>query len=502
MAQPTLAELTAAAAAAQDPGFTPASVPRFGGVDPLGLRQINFDLMDEVFPGLNNVARHIRPFVVVTWAWRRAHQLAQARGTTHIKQGELLDFVDRIEVLYVASQVLRNPEADLPGRQYLAPLLREKEFRFGGPQWQQRRKARRYSTALSAPINYGPGLKMLGWVAPHPEHTGVMLPRATATQALDAFEAEITDLLDHEAFSAFGAVTVTRDEAKDWADSWSLDSVTEEEARVMGDLLVGSAAPVGRRLGGELMLLAAAHVVSKTADPIRAAMSGAPSDFNPPAHLIDIRDAWRRVQVRQLFRFSLEAFFFWTLVRLEGTVLSIDSLVNAFLDQAHPPQGIANARAWLASLPPPSAGPTELITDIRQALGDPTRGALAHTIATGLAFSLSERSNNEAHGERNDRLPLSRARLEAAARSDSSVPEFMRHVLESWVLAQHAYWSVGRGLADARARGRILLRLRVILDEGGWMLTPGASRGNPPRPTADRLQTAITLASECGLFMQ
>jgi hypothetical protein len=42
------------------------------------------------------------------------------------------------------------------------------------------------------------------------------------------------------------------------------------------------------------------------------------------------------------------------------------------------------------------------------------------------------------------------------------------HVLESRVLAQHSYWSVGRGLADARARGRILLRLKIILDEGGW----------------------------------
>jgi hypothetical protein len=54
-------------------------VPKFGGVDPLGLRQINFDLMDQVLPGLNNVARHIRPFVVAS-AWRRANQLAQSGG--------------------------------------------------------------------------------------------------------------------------------------------------------------------------------------------------------------------------------------------------------------------------------------------------------------------------------------------------------------------------------------------------------------------------------------
>src|SRR5205807_2643211 len=50
MAQASLAELTARAAAAAEPGFTQATVPKLGGVDPLGLRQINFDLMDLVFP--------------------------------------------------------------------------------------------------------------------------------------------------------------------------------------------------------------------------------------------------------------------------------------------------------------------------------------------------------------------------------------------------------------------------------------------------------------------
>jgi hypothetical protein len=75
----------------------------------------------------------------------------------------------------------------------------------------------------------------------------------------------------------------------------------------------------------------------------------------------------------------------------------------------------------------------------------------------------------------------------------------MRHVLESWVLAQHAYWSVGRGLADARAGGKTLLRLRVILDEGGWTLTP-VKLGRPPAPTPDRLQTMISLLKECGLL--
>jgi hypothetical protein len=502
MAQPSLVDLTAAATAADEPSFITASDTKFGGVDPLGLRQINFDLMDEVFPGLNNVARHIRPFIVVAWAWRRASERARELGMNVIKQGQLQDFVDRIEVLYVLSQVLRDKNADLPGGQYLAPWLQESEFKFGGPKWQQRREARRYSTALSAPINYGPGLKMLGWVTPHPQHPAVMIPNPAVAPALDAFEAQIARILDHEAFSAFGPVTVSRDEARAWAELWSLDIVTKDEARVMSELFLGSLAPVGRRLGGQLMLSAAAHADSTNTGRLRAAMAGSPSDFTPPAHLLEIRDAWRRVQIRQLFRLCLEALFYWTVIHLDGPSRSIDSLVSGFLDQLPLPVGTMKAGGWIESLSSPAAGPTELIMRIEQALEDPAAGDLARSIAAGLGLSLLEVPQRDSHPEQPERLPLSRARKEAAARSGGTVHEFVRHILESWVLAQHAYWSVGRGLADARTRGKMLLRLRIILDEGGWTLTPGAPRGSAPRPTPDRLQTAITLANECGLFNQ
>src|SRR5690242_13021559 len=147
MANPTLAELTAAAAGHDGPGFPPATVPKFGGVDPLGLRQINFDLMDEVLPGLNNVARHIRPFVVIAWAWRRANQLAKAQGSNTIPPDLMQDFVDRIEVLYVWSQLLINADSDLPGRQVLANLVKAPEWTFGGANWKTRKETRRYSTA-------------------------------------------------------------------------------------------------------------------------------------------------------------------------------------------------------------------------------------------------------------------------------------------------------------------------------------------------------------------
>lgn len=433
----TLAELTSAATEAQEPRFTTPGRTNFGGVDPLGLRQINFDLMDDVLPGLNNVARHVRPFVIITWAWRRAHLQAKALGRTTIRQSDLQDFVDRIEVLFALSQFLRDENTDLPGSQFLAPWLKDTHLSFEGAKWEQRRKDRRYSTALSAPINYGPGLKMLGWAMPHPEYSGVMIPNPAAAPALDALETEISAALGHEAFNKFGPVAVATDDARQWGDLWAIDKVTDVEAEVMANFLIGAAAPVKRRLGVELVLAAAHHLATTDTGPVRAVMTGPPSEFDPPDRLLNARYKWRHLQVRQLFRLSLEAFFFWTMRELEGPKRSIDSLVSAFLRRVPSPLDALNADEWIQSLTSPLDGPTELMNRIERALDDPRLDDLPHSIAQGLAFSLMEKTHDLT--QQPERLPLWRAQREAMARPGSPVRDFMRHVLESWVLSQHTY---------------------------------------------------------------
>ena len=56
------------------------------------------------------------------------------------------------------------------------------------------------------------------------------------------------------------------------------------------------------------------------------------------------------------------------------------------------------------------------------------------------------------------------------------------------VMAQTGFVpSLERNVEEARAQGKTLLRLKVVLDEAGWTLAPSASRGSPPLPTPDRL---------------
>src|SRR6266536_2758082 len=132
MAAPTLIELSDSAVTAEEPACTSRYIPKNGGVDPLGLRQINFDFMDMVLPGLNIIARHIRPFTLVAWAWLRAATRARELGMISVPLSDLQDFVGRIEVMYVWSQFLRNPNADLPGRDVLGPLVNGPDYVFGG----------------------------------------------------------------------------------------------------------------------------------------------------------------------------------------------------------------------------------------------------------------------------------------------------------------------------------------------------------------------------------
>ncbi|MCK1333283.1 septum formation inhibitor-activating ATPase [Bradyrhizobium sp. CW9] len=500
MAENVVEELRVQAREAKGPSISPVPNIRLGGVDPLGLRQINFDLMDQVLPGLNNVARHIRPFMVVTWAWRRAIAIAQRSGRVSVSvDAQLRDFVDRIEVIYVWSQLLRDPNADLPGREVLGPILKARQYPFGGEAWKKRREIRENSTSLMAAINYGPGLRSMGWLTRHPENPKVMEPAAWANPALDALDRALGEDLKHDAFSSFGKVTVKEDEVFRWGKAWALEKYTKSEQRVFAEALFGSKSEQLRRLGMELAI--AASPTSSSVAAVRRRMAGPPSRLRGPDTKLATVANWRRVQCRQLFRLCLETVFFWVTLQLGNGPMSSQRLVSRFMKQAIGARKFATTAKWIGHHYDEGPGPVELLQQVESAL----QGDVAHyapAVMRGLAFCLMSDFQDGTVVERHDRLPLRRARMEFEQRLDTKPFEFMRHMLESWLFAQHAYWSIGRGLADARARGKTILRLKVVLEDGGWTLTPGVASGSFPRPTADRLGTALSLAHECGFIGQ
>lgn len=481
-----------------------ASKMSIGGVDPLGLRQINFDLMDQVLPDLNNVARHVRPYIVMAWAWRRVKTIMEStmKGA---EDEQMRDFVDRIEAIYAWSQFLHRPQSDLPGRQAMQELMTAPKYHFGGAKWAARRDMRRESTGIISPLNYGPSLRTLGWLLPVESAAGVFQPDPLLDPVLDEFEDTIRSELAHEAFNKFGPVTVSREDATRWGALWSLDGVTEGEREVTFARLGGARASSVRREG--ISLLAAAHKdlaeAAPNVDALRIRMADLPAYWRDAALRPEISTQWRELQVRQLFRLTLEGLFYWTVGTLLKGPMTTKQIARTFLDELSAVADLPNSAEtwvpgpWLAGNPVTFL--REIQTELQRQPRDPARFATA--LLRGLMFSLAEAPTEAHQFESADRLPLSRARKDADAWKYLAPEDFLVRLIENWIMAQHAYWSVGRGLADARTRGKQIMRLRIVMDEGGWTLTPGTTTmGNPPQPTPDRLETAVSLMTECRRF--
>jgi hypothetical protein len=410
---------------------------------------------------------------------------------------QIEDFVSRIETVFAWSNFLADPRTQLPGGSALLPIINSPEYTFGGPKWQAFDKVRRTSTALSAAINYGPGLKTLGWLTRHPDNSRVLVPGPETAAALDAFEERIKDRLDHPAFSAFGTVTVTREEALGWAEGWSLDSLTGEERAFAARTLYGDLATPSRANGIGYLLKAAVALGGMDVQEVRKAASGEAEGFGPDDETAETAARWKALQVRQLFRLSVEALLAWVLDRLSDGPMETHALAAKFMAEAGIDPAATGSEGILA-LAHRDEPVSEAIGAVTAALAQPLREGLALSIARGLALSLANAPGQAQPYDRDTRLPLAKAAQQAQARGGQRAIDLVKHVIETWALAQHVYWAVGRGLQDARRGGKTILRLKAVVDEGGWTVLPGRRRLNP-KPTPDRIQTALMLAIECAV---
>jgi hypothetical protein len=491
---PTLDELLGEAGGARGPRLVAKSKIRLGGVDPLGLRQINFGLMDEVLPDLNNVAQHVRPYILMAWAWRRVRRIIGASAKSGATDEEMRDFVDRMEAIYAWSQFLVNRRSALPGGLALRPLIQADKYRFSGAAWDELRDMRRYSTGLISPLNYGPSLRTLGWLIPVEGAAGIFQPPDGLDPALDAFESRFASELGHDAFNRFGSVTVAAADVRRWGKLWNMAAPRKPEKKAAFERLGGALADPRRRAGVALIRAAWRDLDDEgaTVDAIRARMAdlaGAWEKEKSPAAAAD----WRAAQVRQAFRLALEGLFYWTIVTLRqnGPMRSV-ALVDTFLAGLEKSLPSTSAEWMLDGAN--KDNPTEHVDALYAGLRRHADLPVAVTEAIRHALREPPTARNF---ERRDRLPLGRAQEEARMWAALSPHAFMVKLIEVWVIAQHTYWCVVRGLADARRDGKTILRMRIVMEENGWTLTPETSGAKPPEATPDRLETAVSLLWEC-----
>jgi len=180
---------------------------------------------------------------------------------------------------------------------------------------------------------------------------------------------------------------------------------------------------------------------------------------------------------------------------LETMPKSSSAIADSFLDNA----GVSFTDAkWLQINR--RQNPVKLLERLASALAGESDETVPSAVTAALRCCMFEARFEPMQMRAPDRLPLRLAAENLNSWQPSTALEGATRILEKWILGQHAYWCVGRGLRDARGGGKQILRLRVVMEEGGWTTPRGTRKGGAPLPTADRLETALSLLRECGQF--
>lgn len=496
----SLQDLLEASGNSTSPAIVPPLPLQPGGVDPLGMRQLNFDLMDRALPGLNNVANRIRPYVAVTWAWWKATNLARARGGAKVDLRDLKGYVDRFEVVFAASHLQAGEFAGLLGSQVLTQYLSAGgSYIFTGPTWHVFQKNRAMTTSLMAPVAYGPSIKVgygLGYLDPREE--GAFAPTPAVMPAIEAFDARMSPILGHPVFASLDETDVSASEVGSWLPHWRITDLTPIEREVGRQRLYDG----NDRGGGRRPLL---ELIEKVLQASPAPLDVAGVRTSLGVRILDDPSSssaerpekiWRALQARQLLRLALEGLLVWVLDEITSRSLSLEDLSRRLAQTA----GIepkSRFGIWLDDLPDIKGGPApghDPVTYLERIRMNGRREDWPAGLLTGLKISLAggaeAQPQDPLYAGHQQRLPLGLAVARVNGMLDFTVEEALETILAEWVIGQHVYWAVSRS-------GDQTQRLRLMLDEGGW--TAILTQPSLPNPTPDRLETALNLMADCGV---
>ncbi|PWE52551.1 hypothetical protein DEM27_30120 [Metarhizobium album] len=509
-----------------------------GGVDPLGLRQINLDLMDRAIPGINNTTVFIRPYAFMAWAWWKTNDLMSNGGKKDVDSSAAKDFVMRLEVIYAWSHMLAGGR-DLPGMAVLRscmPMEGGGAFTFKGANWESVKKKRQASTSIMDAIQYGPSIKALGFLE-QTSVTGVFRPTEQVMPAVRVIDAivsgsavrymvdpSVDSFLPEEVLPLNDELPPSEPSSQERAVFRSLFEPGRETGRTdftrRNDTLALvleaiEATPEGLTVP-ELRTVLASGVLPGGRALVRAGSNDT-----------GLQATWllmSSLQVRQLQRLALESMLVWieVMIKANGGSASTDALVAMALRQAEvfdkdlagPTVGnllIAlsqrcETHGWPAAA---AKGDTDLVA-LSDKLTIAQRGAPgSYETIPGLALTAlgyvqamyaalkREGADDGRLGElggRSDRFPISLQYRRLLSLAEATIETLWRELIETWVIGQHVRWSVARN-------GDGTQRLRLALGDGGWLRVHKRLSG-PFGPTPDRLLSALSLAAQAGMIVR
>ena len=506
----------------EGPFFIPAYQPEYGGVDFLGLRQVNLDMMSSCLPGINNVTVYVRAFSLLSWIHWKFHALVASAGRQRPSTEQMRQFRERVEILFTWGHV-QNEIGGIPGTTSKPPRSKGAvPLTFAS--W----KRNQDNTSLMAAVQYGPASKTLGGLGFLERVDGEFYrtcgPGVALARALD-------ELIS--ASPAAHLLTLTRQEgsAEDAAElfsAWSVLEPTDEERAAFAKAFFDEGAPddteIGRRSGTLALVLralsASDHPLQE--QEIRKAITYARLDdgtaLDVPDILIAARLRWFVLQLRQTQRFAMENLFAWleyklilqgerdseplvqtivgaltTMLATEVATLPVSEVSRSMIPQFDDleefcERSVGDDETCLFAA-------VERIVDAGEAQDDAIAAEAFRALflcarVTDLLESMATlRPVLRLGGP--DRISLAHFRNIVARCGPMPLEAFVRFCLEGLILSQHF------AVAGSRFDGGTQ-RLRVTIEETG--LTPLVDRPWRPVVSADRLRAALALAADCGLI--
>lgn len=499
-----------------------------GGVDFLGLRQVNLDLMQQLLPTVNNVVSHVRIYTLLAWAWWKAVELGRARGDDEINAAEIRSFVDRVEILFTWSHLLNGVSGELPGITKKPPVSSSK-VALDLESW----KRERTTATLMAPVQYGPSLRFpngFRYVESVPGFPTVLRPFDSVMPAIRHLDRKIAEADSSGLLATLKSVSAAEDEVKPLYGAWRFDRCHKVESEVFLQHFCdrswrkSAAGQNDARWRRSRTVSFFVDVLRQAPQPLsiaefrRVATSRRYSDerkWKPSTELMLAADIYLLLQARQGQRQALEILFSWVEAQLlQAPGRSPHDLarqaIHAFRSEA-PELGHATSIRHIVELLhveakangglPEALGSTQnldlfglmdLTREVPRTGADDRLMAVAtHLLVLSGLLAATQKQNDTLVSQFElspGRVPL---RVLVEMLDDAGdLEEAFRRVLADMVIGQHLSWAVARNTDETQ-------RLRISLEEEG--LVPLSAKPLRPLPTPDRLDNLFELLAEAGV---
>lgn len=511
-----------------EPFFVSPYKEESGGVDFLGLRQVNLALIDQFLPGINNVTYSLRPYSVMCWIAWGFKNAAQSAGLKELSLSQFDQFREKVEVLFNWGHQLTHSGTGMVGNAQIAPTVTEGDFPLKFADWKR-------NVSWFDAVNYGPSAKSdngLGFLTqPLP---GIYALTSAGEQLAKALDEGLRTHQTYSTLSDFSILRASPAEALDLLEGWKIDEPSAQEAEIYRHALydeaaIGQTTRLGQRSASIKLILRALQAMEKpaTTNELRGFMANTQlfdkvlTEAEEP--LAKMHTVWRVLQVRQAHRLAFEVLFGWVEYRvMEFGRLHSAELVEDLIAAIKSNRPAASIDNWhadiLASIKSTQnesgdlfaaalvydevsvfkqmAAVSEEISKDRDASAVRAIEILMLCAAYADAFLSDSRSETLARQGGAGRISL--AYWAGFVESNKPLPlsAFASKVIENFLLSQHF------GVAAARySEGK--QRLRLTIEERGLAsMLNSTNEIWRPFEAADRLDAMLSLMTDAGLIHQ